>query len=110
MVQAKPKSRKKPKPPGLRPLGDRVIIEREEALTETPGGIAVPDTAAEAPRRGIVLAVGPGKRSPVDNEENPVAVSVGETVVFTPYTESMMIDGRELVLAREDDLIAVVER
>ena len=53
MVQAKPKSRKKPKPPGLRPLGDRVIIEREEALTETPGGIAVPDTAAEASLRLI---------------------------------------------------------
>ena len=92
----------------LRPLHDRVVIKRLEEERTSPGGIVIPDSAAEKPVRGEVLAVGPGKI--MDNGElRKPAVQAGDTVLFGKYsgTECKM-DGDEVVVMREDDILAVI--
>lgn len=93
----------------IRPLHDRVIIIRSEEETTTPGGIVIPDSAAEKPVRGKVFAVGTGKL--LDNGEvRPLAVKVGDTVLFGKYSGSeVKIDGTEYLVMREDDIMAVID-
>src|SRR5512142_2027936 len=93
----------------LRPLGDKVLIKRVEAETKTKSGIVLPDTAKEKPKRGKIVAVGAGKR--LDNGQR-VACSVkkGDEVIFTSYAGTeIKLDGEELVIMNEDDILAVVE-
>ena len=94
----------------LRPLHDRVIVKRLEQETKTASGIVIPDTVAEKPDQGEVLAVGPGKK----NEEgklSPVDVKVGDKILFGKYSgTTVKIDGEELLVMREEDLFAVVEK
>jgi len=93
----------------LRPLGDRVIVKRIESETKTASGIVIPDSAAEKPDQGEVLAVGPGKK----NDKGDVAamnVKVGDRVLFGKYSgQTVKIDGEELLVMKEEDLFAVVE-
>ena len=93
----------------LRPLGDRVIVKRIESETKTASGIVIPDSAAEKPDQGEVLAVGPGKK----NDKGDVAamnVKVGDRVLFGKYSgQTVKIDGEELMVMKEEDLFAVVE-
>ncbi len=93
----------------LRPLHDRVIIRRLEEEQKTSGGIVIPDTAAEKPQRGEVVAVGEGKR--LDNGElQPLAVKKGDQVLFGKYSGTeVKVDGEELLVMREDDIMAVFE-
>ena len=93
----------------LRPLQDRVVVKRVEEEKKTPGGIVIPDSAAEKPIKGEVVAVGPGKRTD-DGKVNAPDVKQGDTVLFgkSAGTE-VKIDGDELVVMREDDLLAVIE-
>ena len=96
-------------PSKLRPLGDKILVKRVEAETKTKSGIVLPDSAKEKPKRGKVHAVGTGKR--LDNGElAPFAVKVGDEVLFTSYggTE-VKVDGEELLIMTEDDVLAVVE-
>jgi chaperonin GroES len=94
----------------LRPLHDRVIVKRLEQETKTASGIVIPDTAAEKPDQGEVLAVGPGKRND-KGELNPMNVQVGDRVLFSKYGgQPVKVDGVELLSMREDDLFAVVEK
>ncbi|MBX3690988.1 co-chaperone GroES [Dokdonella sp.] len=94
----------------LRPLHDRVIIKRLEAETKSAGGIVIPDAAAEKPIKGEVLAVGSGKILE-DGKVRPVGVKVGEIVLFGKYSGTeVKVDGQELLVMREEDLIAVVEK
>ncbi|MBN8482252.1 MAG: co-chaperone GroES [Xanthomonadales bacterium] len=94
----------------LRPLHDRVIIKRLEAETKSAGGIVIPDAAAEKPIKGEVIAVGSGKILE-DGKVRPVGVKVGETVLFGKYSGTeVKVDGQELLVMREEDLIAVVEK
>lgn len=94
----------------LRPLHDRVIVKRLENETKTASGIVLPDNAAEKPDQGEVLAVGPGRT----NEEGvvkPLNVKVGDRVLFGKYSgQSVKVDGEELLVMKEDDLFAVVEK
>ena len=94
----------------LRPLHDRVIVKRLEQETKTASGIVIPDNAAEKPDQGEVLAVGPGKR----NEKGDFValnVKVGDRVLFGKYSgQTVKVDGDELLVMREEDLFAVVER
>jgi chaperonin GroES len=94
----------------FRPLHDRVIVERVEAETKTASGIVIPDAATEKPEQGIVLAIGPGKR----NEKGDFValnVKVGDRVLFGKYSgQSVKVDGDELMVMREEDLFAVVEK
>ncbi len=93
----------------LRPLHDRVIVKRLEEETKPPGGIVIPDTAAEQPSRGEILAIGNGKLQ--DNGElRPLDVKVGDKVLFGKYSGTeVKVDGQELLVMREDDIMAVIE-
>jgi chaperonin GroES len=93
----------------LRPLQDRVVVKRVEEEKKTPGGIVIPDSAAEKPIKGEVVAVGPGKRTD-DGKVNAPDVKKGDTVLFGKYAGTeVKLDGEELVVMREDDLLAVIE-
>src|SRR3981081_1157815 len=92
----------------LRPLHDRVIIKRLEEERKTASGIVIPDTATEKPDQGEVMAVGPGKKNE-DGKVSPVDVKVGDKVLFGKYSGSTVkIDGDELLVMREEDIMAVV--
>ena len=94
----------------LRPLHDRVIIKRLEEERKTASGIVIPDTAAEKPDQGEVLAIGPGKK----NEEGklfPVDVKVGDKVLFGKYSGTTVhVEGDEVLVMREEDIMAVVNQ
>jgi chaperonin GroES len=93
----------------IRPLHDRVIVRRTEEERTSPGGIVIPDTAAEKPIRGEVIAVGNGKL--LDSGElRPLDVKVGDKVLFGKYSGTeVKVDGEELLVMREDDIMAVLE-
>jgi len=93
----------------IRPLHDRVIIKRMEEERTSPGGIVIPDTAAERPIRGEVIAVGKGKV--LDNGEvRPLDLKVGDKVLFGKYSGTeVKVDGEELLVMREEDVMAVIE-
>ena len=92
----------------LRPLHDRVIVKRLEEERKTASGIVIPDTVAEKPDQGEVMAVGPRK----NNDERklfPVDVKVGDKILFGKYSgTTVKIDGEELLVMREEDIMAVV--
>lgn len=93
----------------IRPLHDRVVIRRKEEEEKTAGGILLPGSAKEKPNEGEVIAVGIGRV--LDNGEvRPVDVSVGDTVVFGKYagSDTIEIDGQELVILSESDIKAVI--
>ena len=93
----------------LKPLHDRVIIKRLEAETKSAGGIVIPDSATEKPVRGEVIAAGSGKILE-DGKVRPIAVKAGDKVLFGKYSGTeVKIDGEELLVMREEDLLAVIE-
>ncbi len=92
----------------IRPLHDRVILRRLEEERKTAGGIVIPDTAAEKPQTGEVVAVGPGK---TDDNGKVIAmgVKIGDKVLFGKYSgQEFKIDGQDLLHMREDDIIGIV--
>lgn len=92
----------------LRPLHDRVIVKRLDQETKTLSGIVIPDSAAEKPDQGEVVAVGPGRRDS-EGRHIEVDVKVGDRVLFGKYSgQSVKIDGNELLVLREEDIVAVV--
>jgi chaperonin GroES len=93
----------------IRPLHDRVVVRRMEEERTTAGGIVIPDTAAEKPIQGEVLAVGNGKI--LDSGENrPLDVKVGDRVLFGKYSGTeVKLDGKEFLVMREDDIMGVIE-
>jgi chaperonin GroES len=97
-------------PMKLRPLHDRVIIKRSEEERTSSGGIVIPDTATEKPIKGEVIAVGPGKV--LDNGQvRALDVKVGDKVLFGKYSGTeVKVDGEELLIMREEDLMAVIEK
>ena len=93
----------------IRPLHDRVIVKRLEEERTSPGGIVIPDSAAEKPVQGKVMAVGKGKILE-DGTVRPLDVKVGDRILFGKYSGTeVKIDGEDLVVMREDDLMAVFE-
>lgn len=94
----------------IRPLHDRVVVRRVEEERTTAGGIVIPDSATEKPMRGVVMAIGAGKR--LDNGDLcALAVKVGDEVLFGKYSGTeIKIAGEELVVMREDDIMGVVEK
>jgi chaperonin GroES len=94
----------------LRPLHDRVIVKRLENETKTASGIVIPDNAAEKPDQGEVLAVGPGKRND-KGDFIALNIKVGDRVLFGKYSgQTVKVGGDELLVMREEDLFAVVEK
>lgn len=94
----------------LQPLGDRVVVEREEASQTTAGGIVLPDTAKDKPQKGKVLAVGEGRVNK-DGKRQALQVQVGDAVLFTSWAgDEFKVEGdKKVLLMREDDILAVVE-
>lgn len=93
----------------LRPLHDRLLVKRLEEKEQVFGGIIIPDTAKEKPQEAKVLAVGPGKVTD-DGKVQPIDVKVGDTVVFGKYAGTeVKVDGDELLIIREDDVLGVLE-
>ncbi|RZS81233.1 co-chaperone GroES [Pigmentiphaga kullae] len=93
----------------IRPLHDRVIVKRIEQQRKTASGIVIPDSAAEKPEQGEVVAVGPGK-SLDDGSVRPPALKVGDHVLFGKYAgQTVKIDGEEVLVLREEDVLGVLE-
>jgi chaperonin GroES len=93
----------------LRSLQDRLLVKRLEEKEQVQGGIIIPDTAKEKPQEATVLAVGPG-RVTEDGKLQPVEVKVGDTVVVGKYAGTdVKIDGDDLLIIREDDVLGVLE-
>jgi chaperonin GroES len=94
----------------VRPLHDRVLIERIEAESKTAGGIIIPDTAKEKPAEGIIVAVGKGNFNE-NGERIALDVSKGDRVLFAKWggTE-VKVNGKELIILKESDILAVVEK
>ena len=93
----------------IRPLHDRVIIKRMEEERTSPGGIVIPDSATEKPIRGKVVAVGKGKILE-NGDVRPLDVQVGDAVLFGKYSGTeVKVDGDELLVMREEDIMAVIE-
>jgi chaperonin GroES len=92
----------------LQPLGDRVVLEREESETRTAGGIVLPDTAKDKPARGTVVSVGEGRL--LDSGKRvALQVKVGDRVVFSSYAgDEFKLGERKLLLMREEDILAVI--
>lgn len=95
---------------GLRPLDDRVVVKPAESEEKTAGGIVLPDKAKEKQQRGKVLAVGPGKL--LDSGERAgLSVAIGDEVLFGKYSGSeVKVDGDELKIMRESDILAKIEK
>ncbi len=93
----------------IKPLDDRVVVQALEQQEKTAGGIFLPETAKEKPQQGKVIATGPGRV--LDNGERaPMNVKKGDVVLFAKYSGSEVeVDGKELLIMRESDLLAVVE-
>jgi len=93
----------------LQPLGERVVVERDESEEKTAGGILLPDTAKDKPARGKIVSVGNGRL--LDNGTRSVLqVKVGDRVIFSSYAgETFKLEDGELLLMREDDILAVLE-
>ena len=93
----------------IRPLHDRVIVKRLDEEKKTASGIVIPDTAAEKPDQGEVMAVGKGKRTD-EGKLVPVDVQIGDRVLFGKYSgQSVRVKGDELLVMREEDIMGVVE-
>jgi len=93
----------------IRPLHDRVIVKRLEEERTSPGGIVIPDTAAEKPVQGKIIAVGKGKILE-NGEVRPLDVKVGDKILFGKYSGTeVKVDGEELLVMREEDVVAVIE-
>jgi chaperonin GroES len=93
----------------VRPLRDRVLLERVAEAEQQVGGIIIPDTAKEKPQQGKVIAVGSGRITD-KGDVLPLDVKAGDTVLFGKYSGSeIKIDGKELLIVREDEILGVVE-
>lgn len=87
----------------IKPLADRVLVEPAPAEEKTASGIIIPDTAKEKPQKGKVVAVGPGKK------DEPVTVSVGDTVLYGKYAGTeISVDGQDYLIMRESDIFAII--
>ena len=92
----------------VRPLDDRVVVEPLEAEEKTTGGILLPDTAKQKPQRGRVVAVGPGKMTE-KGDRTPLSVDKGDEVIYGRYSgNDIEVDGREIKIMRESDILAKI--
>ena len=93
----------------IRPLQDRVLVERIEEGEKTKGGIIIPDTAKEKPQEGRVVAVGSGKVNE-DGKVTPLTVKAGDKILFGKYSGTeIKLNGNEYLIMREDDILGIVE-
>lgn len=93
----------------IKPLNDRILVQRLEAEAKTEGGIILPDTAKEKPNQGKVIAVGEGAKDK-DGNRVPVQVSVGDRILFSSYAGTdLKLENTDFIILREDDVYGVIE-
>jgi len=94
----------------LKPLGDRVVIESVEQAQQSAGGVILPDTAKEKPQEGVIIAVGPGRKTD-KGDLIPMDLKAGDKVIYSKYSGSeIKLDGTEYLIISEKDVLAVVKR
>lgn len=94
----------------LKPLGDRLVVEPMEQEETTASGLVLPETAKEKPQQGSVLATGPGRRDD-DGDRIEMDVTVGDTVLYAKYAGTeVKIDGKKLLILKETDVLAIIEK
>src|SRR5262245_20933059 len=94
----------------IRPLSDRIVIKPEEAVERTVGGIYLPDTAKEKPARGQVIAVGSGRLVEKTGERQPLAVKVGDFVLYGKYSGTeVKVNGVELTIIKESEILGILD-
>jgi chaperonin GroES len=94
----------------IKPLGDRVVVESIEQAQQSAGGVILPDTAKEKPQEGVILAVGPGRRTD-KGDVVAMELKVGQRVIYSKYSGSeIKLDGNEYLIISEKDILAVVNR
>ncbi len=94
----------------IKPLGDRVVVEAVEQAPKSAGGVILPDTAKEKPQEGVILAVGPGRKTD-KGEVVPIELKVGDKVIYSKYSGSeIKLDGNEYLIISEKDVLAVINR
>ncbi len=95
----------------LRPLGDRVVVEPSEQEEKTASGIILPETAKEKPQEGTIVAVGPGKYDDEGKKRLPLDVKVGDKVLFAKYAGTeIKVESKKVLILRESDIMAVIEK
>jgi chaperonin GroES len=96
--------------PSIRPLHDKIIVRRDEAQTKTSTGIFLPESGKERPKSGVVEAVGTGALNTDTGERIPLTVKKGDKVIFTSYAGTeVKLDGDELLIMSEDDILAIID-
>lgn len=94
----------------VRPLGDKILIQRDEAQTKTDSGLYLPESAKDTPRTGVVKAVGQGRLNKDEGTYTPFTVKKGDRVLFTSYAGTdVKIDGQDYLLMTEDSILALVD-
>ena len=94
----------------LKPLGDKIIVKREEAQSKTDAGIYLPESAKDKPKQGKVLATGNGLLNRDTGEYIPFTVKKGDTVIFSSYAGTeVKLDGEELLIMTEDDILGIID-
>lgn len=94
----------------LKPLGDKIIVKRDEATTRTESGIYLPETAKDKPKQGTILATGNGILNKETGEYMPFSVKKGDKVIFSSYAGTeVKLDGEEFLIMTEDDILGVIE-
>ena len=107
-MATKTKTRTKSKRIALRPLADRVLVQRVEAEEKTAGGILLPESAKEKPKEGVIIAIGDGKTLE-DGSKSVFSVGVGDRVLFTSYAGTdVKYRGEDYMIMREEDLLAII--
>jgi len=94
----------------IRPLGDKIIVQRDEALDRTESGIYLPEQAKDTPKTGVVLAVGDGALNTDTGERTPLEISKGDHVIFSSYAGTeITLNNDEFLIMSEDDVLAIVD-
>jgi chaperonin GroES len=96
----------------LQPIGDRIIVRREESNEKSAGGIIIPDAAKQKPQRGVIVAVGPGRQNKKTGERTAMQLKVGDKVLFTSWAGDEYKDRKqngEVLVMHEEDVLAVIE-
>ncbi|MBK9188042.1 MAG: co-chaperone GroES [Phycisphaerales bacterium] len=96
--------------PVLRPLHDKILVKRDEAQSKTESGIYLPESSKDKPKTGVVTAVGSGALNTDTGERIPLTIKAGDKVIFSSYSGTeVKLDGVELLIMSEDDILAVID-
>ena len=104
------RSKKKVASPAIRPLHDKILVQRDEAQTMTDAGIVLPESSKDKPKTGVVLAVGDGKLNTETGDRIPMGISKGDRVIFSSYSGTdITLDGEDYLIMSADEVLAILD-